>query len=47
MKLDLTRLFDCEGEAKEFSCDLDLSEVKRWGSKLFSGPVKIFLQSPR
>ena len=41
MSLDLTRLFDCEGEVKEFSCQLDLSGVKRWGSGLFSGPVEV------
>lgn len=41
MKLDLSKLFDNVGETKEFACELDLSGVKRWGSRLFAGPVKI------
>lgn len=41
MKVDLSRLFDNVGETQDFSGVLDLSDVKRWGSGLFSGPVKV------
>ncbi|MCI8649869.1 MAG: DUF177 domain-containing protein [Anaerotruncus sp.] len=41
MKVDLSRLFDSPGQTQPVVCELDLSDVKRWGSRLFGGPVKI------
>ncbi len=41
MIVDLSSLFDSEGESIKIACELDLSHVVRWGRKLFSQPVKI------
>ena len=41
MLVDLSRLFDNEGERQAFAGELDLRDVKRWGEQLFSKPVKI------
>ncbi|MEM1484987.1 DUF177 domain-containing protein [Oscillospiraceae bacterium PP1C4] len=41
MKVDLSKLFDNVGESLEIAGALDLSNVKRWGSNLFAGPVEI------
>ncbi len=41
MKVDLSKLFDNQGETQEFSAALDLGDVRRWGSGLFHQPVRI------
>lgn len=41
MIIDLSKLFDNEGESIKLAYELNLSEVSRWGRKLFNSPVKI------
>ena len=40
MKLDLSKLFDNPGAEQAFDCSLVLEDVKRWGRRLFAGPVQ-------
>lgn len=41
MIVDLSKLFDELGGTKAIEAALDLGEVKRWGEKLFAGPVHV------
>lgn len=41
MIVDLSKLFNSEGESIQIACELDLSKVERWGKKMFRKPVKI------
>ena len=41
MKLDLSKLFYNPGAEQAFDCSLVLEDVKRWGHRLFAGPVRV------